>query len=74
MADGFDLFGGQVVAEGQGDGALGDNTGADGLIVDPGGPAAIAVPTLPWWATITLAALLLASAIWVRRRSRPVGV
>jgi len=52
------------------DGALGDQTGEDGAIVDPGGLAVAAVPSLPGWSPLVLSAILaLGAAYFVRRRS-----
>ncbi|HVN40165.1 MAG TPA: integrin alpha [Myxococcota bacterium] len=51
------------------DGGLGDSTGVDGVIVDPGGPAMAQVPALPAFAIAALALLLGASAA-VALRSR----
>jgi hypothetical protein len=53
-----------------GDGALGDDTGVDGQIVDPGGPAVVAVPTMPWWAMLALLVVLTTGAVWLLRRYR----
>jgi len=59
------------------DGALGDATGVDGMIVDPGGVAAAlapVIPTLGSWGVATLSILLLAAlALALRRIGIPSG-
>ena len=58
------------------DGALGDATAVDGMIVDPGGVAASApgIPALGSWGVATLSALLLgAGALALRRRPSQHG-
>jgi hypothetical protein len=52
------------------DGALGDATGVDGVIVDPGGPAVQVIPALGMPAMVTLALLLGASAAGALRMRR----
>jgi hypothetical protein len=51
------------------DGELGDDTGRDGEIVEPGGPAVAAVPSLPATMLLLLATvLLLGGGLLLRRR------
>jgi hypothetical protein len=66
------LIGGQTVARVTlplADGALGDETGVDGQIVDPGGPALTLIPALPWPAFPLLAAALVAAGARRLRRA-----
>ena len=51
------------------DGALGDSTAVDGVIVDPGGPAVPVAPNVPALSPTGLALLLLAMAIAGSRRN-----
>jgi len=72
---GSELIGGQTVATVTlplSDGALGDDTGVDGEIVDPGGPAQtpVQVPALGPAGVLALSALLMGAGAVARRGRR----
>ncbi|THB80507.1 MAG: IPTL-CTERM sorting domain-containing protein, partial [Desulfobacteraceae bacterium] len=60
------------------DAQLGDGTGFDGIIYDPGGPAQLdpAIPTLNEWGQIIMVLILAGSSVWMirRRQGRSLGV
>jgi hypothetical protein len=58
------------------DGALGDDTGVDGIIVDQGGPGQppTAIPTMTEWGMLAMVLLLLAGSIYHLRRRRTASL